>query len=33
MIAHNGEINTVLGNINWMRARESASSGRSSATT
>ena len=24
MIAHNGEINTVLGNINWMRARESA---------
>ncbi|MDP9227602.1 MAG: glutamate synthase large subunit, partial [Actinomycetota bacterium] len=24
MIAHNGEINTVLGNMNWMRARESA---------
>ncbi|CAN5488152.1 glutamate synthase large subunit [soil metagenome] len=24
MIAHNGEINTVLGNINWMRAREAA---------
>ena len=24
MIAHNGEINTVLGNENWMRARESA---------
>jgi glutamate synthase (NADPH) large chain len=23
MIAHNGEINTVLGNMNWMRARES----------
>src|ERR1700754_3743459 len=23
MIAHNGEINTVRGNINWMRARES----------
>jgi len=22
MIAHNGEINTVLGNVNWMRARE-----------
>ena len=22
-VAHNGEINTVLGNINWMRARES----------
>jgi len=24
MIAHNGEINTMMGNINWMRARESA---------
>jgi glutamate synthase domain-containing protein 1 len=24
MIAHNGEINTVLGNRNWMRARESS---------
>ncbi|MEG3641019.1 glutamate synthase large subunit [Magnetococcus sp. PR-3] len=24
MIAHNGEINTVRGNINWMRAREAA---------
>src|SRR5205085_4518988 len=24
MIAHNGEINTLMGNINWMRARESA---------
>ncbi|MFN8132774.1 MAG: glutamate synthase large subunit [Solirubrobacteraceae bacterium] len=23
MIAHNGEINTVQGNVNWMRARES----------
>jgi glutamate synthase domain-containing protein 2/glutamate synthase domain-containing protein 1/glutamate synthase domain-containing protein 3 len=23
MIAHNGEINTMMGNINWMRARES----------
>ncbi|MGH2922799.1 MAG: glutamate synthase central domain-containing protein, partial [Solirubrobacterales bacterium] len=23
MVAHNGEINTVLGNRNWMRARES----------
>jgi glutamate synthase domain-containing protein 2/glutamate synthase domain-containing protein 1/glutamate synthase domain-containing protein 3 len=23
MIAHNGEINTVKGNVNWMRARES----------
>ena len=22
MIAHNGEINTVRGNVNWMRARE-----------
>ena len=24
MIAHNGEINTVMGNRNWMRAREAA---------
>uniref|UniRef100_A0A1S7LR04 Glutamate synthase [NADPH] large chain n=1 Tax=Magnetococcus massalia (strain MO-1) TaxID=451514 RepID=A0A1S7LR04_MAGMO len=24
MIAHNGEINTLRGNINWMRAREAA---------
>jgi len=24
MIAHNGEINTLRGNVNWMRARESA---------
>jgi glutamate synthase domain-containing protein 1 len=22
MVAHNGEINTVKGNYNWMRARE-----------
>jgi len=22
LIAHNGEINTVKGNVNWMRARE-----------
>ena len=22
MIAHNGEINTARGNVNWMRARE-----------
>ncbi len=24
MLAHNGEINTVRGNVNWMRAREAA---------
>ena len=24
VIAHNGEINTLMGNVNWMRARESA---------
>ncbi|MDX6697717.1 MAG: glutamate synthase large chain [Solirubrobacteraceae bacterium] len=24
LIAHNGEINTVMGNVNWMRARESS---------
>ncbi len=24
MIAHNGEINTVKGNVNWMRARTGA---------
>jgi glutamate synthase domain-containing protein 2/glutamate synthase domain-containing protein 1/glutamate synthase domain-containing protein 3 len=24
MLAHNGEINTVAGNVNWMRAREAA---------
>lgn len=23
LLGHNGEINTLLGNINWMRARES----------
>ena len=23
MIAHNGEVNTLRGNFNWMRARES----------
>src|SRR4029078_13048102 len=23
MVAHNGEINTLRGNVNWMRARES----------
>jgi Glutamine amidotransferases class-II len=22
MLGHNGEINTLLGNINWVRARE-----------
>ncbi len=27
MVAHNGEINTVRGNTNWMRAREAALSG------
>lgn len=26
MLGHNGEINTLLGNINWMRARESSMS-------
>ena len=24
MICHNGEINTLMGNVNWMRARESS---------
>ncbi|HVE68351.1 MAG TPA: glutamate synthase central domain-containing protein, partial [Solirubrobacteraceae bacterium] len=24
LVAHNGEINTVMGNVNWMRARESS---------
>ena len=33
MIAHNGEINTVRGNINWMRARESQLASELSATT
>jgi glutamate synthase (NADPH/NADH) large chain/glutamate synthase (ferredoxin) len=23
VICHNGEINTLMGNVNWMRARES----------
>src|SRR3954463_16318970 len=23
LLAHNGEINTLMGNVNWMRARES----------
>jgi glutamate synthase (NADPH/NADH) large chain len=32
-IAHNGEINTVRGNYNWMRARERAPTRRCSATT
>ena len=33
-IAHNGEINTLRGNINWMRAREGLlQSDRASATT
>ena len=33
-VAHNGEINTLRGNINWMRAREGAARvARSSATT
>jgi glutamate synthase (NADPH/NADH) large chain len=33
MIAHNGEINTLRGNVNWMRAREKASRRRCSAKT
>ena len=24
VLGHNGEINTLLGNVNWMKARESA---------
>jgi glutamate synthase domain-containing protein 2/glutamate synthase domain-containing protein 1/glutamate synthase domain-containing protein 3 len=28
VIAHNGEINTLMGNVNWMRARESQLSSR-----
>ncbi len=28
VICHNGEINTVMGNVNWMRARESAAAQR-----
>ena len=23
-VAHNGEINTLLGNVNWVRARQAA---------
>jgi len=33
MIAHNGEINTLRGNLNWMRARESQLRPSCSATT
>ena len=33
VIAHNGEINTLMGNVNWMRAREPARSPSSSAST
>ena len=33
MIAHNGEINTLRGNVNWMHARESCSPRSCSATT
>jgi len=32
-VAHNGEINTLRGNINWMRARERSAGRRRSATT
>jgi len=32
-IAHNGEINTLRGNINWMHARQAISEATSSATT
>jgi glutamate synthase domain-containing protein 1 len=32
-ICHNGEINTLRGNFNWIRAREARSRRRSSATT
>ena len=32
-IAHNGEINTLTGNINWMRAREGLLKSARSATT
>jgi glutamate synthase domain-containing protein 1 len=32
-LAHNGEINTLRGNINWMRAREALFESSSSATT
>ena len=33
MIAHNGEINTLRGNINWMRARESQLAERGASAT
>jgi glutamate synthase (NADPH/NADH) large chain len=33
MVAHNGEINTVKGNVNWMNARKARSRRRCSATT
>jgi glutamate synthase domain-containing protein 1 len=33
MIAHNGEINTLRGNVNWMRAREHGMSRRCWART
>jgi glutamate synthase domain-containing protein 1 len=32
-LAHNGEINTIEGNQNWMRAREGTMSSACSATT
>jgi glutamate synthase (NADPH/NADH) large chain len=33
MVAHNGEINTLRGNVNWMAARQASVSRRCSATT
>ena len=33
MVAHNGEINTLMGNVNWMRARESQCARSCSATS
>ena len=33
MIAHNGEINTLRGNLNWMHARESMLESECSATS
>ena len=32
-VAHNGEINTLRGNINWMKAREGLLKSSASATT
>ena len=32
-LCHNGEINTLRGNVNWMKARESMFASRSLATT